>query len=249
VSEGGQAAAAAFGSYMVDFAVRIDQDRPPYDGERARAFDAAARHSALVRFLRVTILGGAVGSVALLVAIGVFDPFGRLAHDVSFSGLALDGAKVLMNKPKLAGFRKDGRPYLVNAQEAIQDVLHPTLVDLRAIDAEIGMAGNGVAHIIADKGHYDTANERMDVEGNVLVKSDQYDARLRSGSMDFKSGVYVSKEPVTVIIRDGSTVTADTMSAIDNGHQLSFEGRVRTFLPASETAPTPSNGQLKGTGP
>jgi len=152
-----------------------------------------------------------------------------------------------MNNPKLAGFRKDGRPYLVNAQEAIQDVLHPTLVDLRAIDADISMVGNGVAHMIADKGLYDTANERMDVEGNIRVKSDQYDARLKSGSMDFKSGAYASKDPVTVVIGDGSTITADTMSAIDNGHQLTFAGRVRTFMPASETAS--SNGQLKGTSP
>jgi lipopolysaccharide export system protein LptC len=232
---------------MVDFVIRIDQSRPPYAGERARAFAAAARHSALVRFLRVTILGGALGSVAFLVAIAVFDPFGRLGHEVSFSGLGLDGAKVLMNDPKLAGFRKDGRPYLVNAQEAIQDVLHPTLVELRVLDAEISMVGNGAAHMMADKGLYDTANERMDVEGNVRVKSDEYDARLRSCSMDFKSGVYASKDPVTVVIRDGSTITADTMSAIDNGHQLTFEGRVRTFLPAQETAP--SDGQLKGTSP
>jgi lipopolysaccharide export system protein LptC len=243
----GSAAGAAFGCHMVDFTVQIDRSTASYDDGRARAFAAAARHSALVRFLRWAILWGALSAVTMLVAIAVFDPFGRLAHDVSISGLGLDGTKVLMDNPKLAGFRKDGHPYLVNAQKAIQDVLHPTLVDLRGIDAEIGMAGPGVAHVIADKGLYDTANEHMDVEGNVRVKSDQYDARLQSGSMDFKGGVYVSKQPVTVVTTNGSTVTSDSMSAIDNGHQLTFEGHVRTYLPPDATAS--ANGQLKGTSP
>ena len=232
---------------MVDFTIQIDQDRPSYEGERARAFAAAARHSKLVRFLRWSILSSALGAVALLTAIAVFDPFGRLVHDVAFSGLGLDGAKVLMDNPKLAGFRKDGRPYLVNARKAIQDVLHPTLVELHGIDAEISMVGGGVAHVIADKGLYDTANEHMDVEGDVRVKSDQYDARLLTGSMDFKRGVYVTKDPVTVVTANGSTVTADAMSALDNGHQLTFEGHVRTFMPPEGTAS--ADGQLKGTSP
>ncbi|HLW90418.1 MAG TPA: lipopolysaccharide-assembly, LptC-related protein [Roseiarcus sp.] len=233
---------------MVDFAVRFEPTEPPYDAERARAFAAAARHSALVRLLRVAIFGGAVGTVAVLVAIAVFDPFGRLAHDVSVAGLGLDGSKVLMDKPKLSGFRKDGRPYLVNAQKAIQDVLHPTLVELRGIDGEMGLAANGAAHMTADTGLYDTANEHMDVTGNVRIKSEQYDVTARSGSIDFKSGVYISKEPVTVVTSNGATVSADSVSATDNGHLLTFVGRVRSTLqPQDQNAST--SAQLKGTNP
>jgi len=100
-----------------------------------------------------------------------------------------------MEHPKLAGFRKDGRPYLVNAQRAIQDALHPTLVELHGIDGDIAMTGSGVAHITANLGLYDTAKEHMDVSDNVRLRSPQYDVRLKSAGIDFKSGVYISKEP------------------------------------------------------
>src|SRR5208283_5067896 len=137
------------------------------------------------RFLRVALLGGAVGAVAVLTGIGLFDPFGRLAGGVSIDSIGVDGTKVTMAHPKLAGFRKDGRPYLVTAQKAVQDVLHPTLVELHEIDADITMAENGLAHMTAKSGVYDSVKEHMDVSDDVQVKSPQYNAWLKSASIDF----------------------------------------------------------------
>ena len=77
----------------------------------------------------------------MLLGVALFDPFGRLAGSVSVSGIGVDGTKVTMAHPKLAGFRKDGRPYLVTAQEAVQDALHPTLVELHGIAADITLGG------------------------------------------------------------------------------------------------------------
>ena len=222
---------------MADIAARIE----PVAGiqsagsvemvRRARAFAAAARHSTRVRFLRIALLGGAVGAVAVLLGIALFDPFGRLAGGVSIGGIGVDGTKVTMAHPKLAGFRKDGRPYLVIAQEAVQDALHPTLVELHGITADITMAESGLAHMTAKSGLYDSANEHMDVSDDVQVKSQQYNAWLRSASIDFKSGLYVSKEPVTVLTSTGTTLSGDAMSAIDNGKELVIEGHVKTVIP------------------
>ena len=233
---------------MADFVARAELNRSSYGGERARAFTAAARHSALVRFLRVAILVGAVGTVALLIAIALFDPFGKLIGDASVAGVGLDGTKVLMDSPKLAGFRRDGRPYLVNAKRAIQDVLHPTLVELRGIDAEVGIAGDGMSKVTADLGVYDSAKEHMEISQNVRVKSAQYDVRLQSASIDFKTGRYVSDEPVTVVATNGTTISADTVKAIDNGKQLIFEGHVRSTMQVGDQS-APTNAQLKGTDP
>jgi lipopolysaccharide export system protein LptC len=233
---------------MVNFAVAIEPSRSSYGGERAAAFSAAARHSKLVRFLRVAILAGAAGTIAILIAIAIFDPFGRSAGGASVGGLRLDGTKVMMERPKLAGFRRDGRPYLVNADRAIQDILHPTLVELRGIDAEVGIAGSGASKITADLGVYDSANEHMDISRNVHVKSDQYDVRLRSASIDFKVGVYLSHEPVAVVTSGGTTIDADSVTASDNGRQLSFEGHVRSVLQVGDAAQR-TGGELKGTDP
>lgn len=221
---------------MADIAARIETAGLPEAIRRANAFAAAKRHSAHVRFLRVALLGGAVGAVAMLTGIGLFDPFGRLAGGVSIDSIGVDGTKVTMAHPKLAGFRKDGRPYLVTAQKAVQDVLHPTLVELHEIDADITMAENGLAHMTAKSGVYDSAREHMDVSDDVQVKSPQYNAWLKSASIDFKSGLYVSEEPVTVVTSTGTTLSGDAMSAIDNGKELVVEGHVKTMIPSVSPA-------------
>jgi lipopolysaccharide export system protein LptC len=234
---------------MVDIASAI-QPSPPlaYARDREAAFARAARHSALVRFLRIAILVGAVGTVAILTVIAVFDPFGRAIRDLSVGGVALDGTRVMMDRPRLAGFRKDGRPYQVTADKAIQDVLHPTVVELRGVNAEVGIAASGVSKVTADKGVYDSATEHMDLSGDVHVKSDQYDVRLLSASIDFKAGVYKSSEPVTVVTSNGATINADRVAAVDNGRELIFEGRVRSVLQVGD-APARTSAELKGTDP
>ncbi len=222
---------------MSDIAARIEpvaniQSAGSGDAmRRANAFAAAARHSTRVRLLRFALLGGAVGAVAVLLGVALFDPFGRLAGSVSVSGIGVDGTKVTMAHPKLAGFRKDGRPYLVTAQEAVQDALHPTLVELHGIAADITLAENGLAHMTAKSGLYDSAQEHMDVSNDVQVRSPQYKAWLKSASIDFKSGLYVSNEPVTVLTSTGTTLSGDAMSAIDNGKELVIEGHVKTMIP------------------
>jgi lipopolysaccharide export system protein LptC len=232
----------------VNYAVAIEPDQAPYRGDRAAAFAAAQRHSKLVRLLRVAILGGAIGAIAILVLIAVFDPFGHVVADLSVGGLSLDGTRIAMDRPKLAGFRKDGRPYLVNAERAIQDVLHPTMVELRGIDAEVGIAGNGASKVTAEIGVYDSATEHMDLSRNIHVKSDEYDVRLQSASIDFKAGVYLSHDPVTVVTSNGATINADSVAALDNGRQLVFEGRVRSVLQVGD-APARTSAELKGTNP
>jgi len=222
---------------MADIAARIESvaaiqsTDSPEAMRRASAFAAAARHSARVRFFRVALLGGAVGAVAVLAGIALFDPFGRLAGGVSIDSIGVDGTKVTMAHPKLAGFRKDGRPYLVTAQKAVQDALSPTLVELHGIDADITMAESGLAHMTAKSGVYDSAKEHMDVSDDVRVKSPQYNAWLKSASIDFKSGLYVSNEPVTVVTSTGTTLSGDAMTAIDNGKELVIEGHVKTMIP------------------
>jgi lipopolysaccharide export system protein LptC len=229
---------------MVDFAVRIEPGAGALSAEAARragAFAAAARHSVRVRVLRVALLGGSVGAVLVLTGIAVFDPFGRLANTVSIDGIGVDGTKVTMAHPKLAGFRKDGHPYLVTAREAVQDALHPTLVELHQITADIATAGDGSAHMTARSGLYDSSKEHMDVSDDVEVKSPRYSVWLKSASIDFQSGHYASDEPVKVLMSGGTTLSGDTMTAVDNGKELVIEGNVRTVIPpapaADETKP------------
>ena len=132
---------------------------------------------------------------------------------MGFATLSVDGTKIVMDRPKLAGFRSDGQPYLLTAERALQDIKHPTIVELQKVDGEIGMAGGEATHLTADAGVYDSVSERMELSKNVRIKNGRFTVLLRSAKFDFKSGVYGSDDPVEVQAGDGTTVFADRAAA------------------------------------
>ena len=135
-----------------------------------------------------------------------------------------------MDRPKLAGFRNDGEPYLLTAERALQDVKHPTIVELQKVDGEIGITGGEATRLTADAGLYDSMSEHMDLSKNVRIKNSRFEVLLQSASFDFKSGAYGSDDPVEVHVGGGTTIFADRASARNNGQELTFEGHVKTRI-------------------
>lgn len=218
------------------------------DEARLRAFAAARRHSRLVGFLRVAAPAILVVVAASLIVVAVFHPFRAKIGELSIGELGVDGVKITMERPRLTGVRRDGRAYVVNAAKAIQDVTRPTFVELREVDADLGMADNGSLHITAAVGLYDSAGQSLDLSGDVRIHNSSYDVKLRSANVDIKGGVYRSDEPVTVVIASGATVLADSALARDNGQELTFSGHVKsTFLPDARSDAAPA--EMKGTNP
>ena len=201
---------------------------PPSD--RERVFAAARRRSSRVGFLRKAILVGVLGTVAAMILIAVFNPFSTKLRPLSFSNLSLDGSKITMAKPKLAGFRSDGQAYVLTAETALQDIKQPTIVELQKVEGDIGMAGGETTHVSADSGVYDSAAERMRLIGDVRIGNASFEVRLRSAAIDFKTGLYQSDEPVEVHMGDGTTILGDRAMARDNGRELTFEGHVKTRI-------------------
>jgi lipopolysaccharide export system protein LptC len=218
------------------------------DAARLRAFEAARRHSRLVRILRVATPSVVVLAVLTLTLGAIFDPFRTKAVDLSFSDLSVAGAKITMGRPKLTGVRRDGRAYTVNADKAIQDVKRPNFVELRGIDGDLGMADNTTLHIAAAVGFYDNGKQTLDLSQDVRIHSSSYDVRLASAHIDFKASSFQSDDPVNVVTASGATIAADSALARDNGEELTFSGHVRsTFAPESTAASAPA--EIKGTNP
>ncbi len=165
-----------------------------------------------------------------MILIAVFNPFSTKLGPLGFSNLSLDGSKITMAKPKLAGFRSDGQAYVLTAEKALQDIKQPEIVELQKVDGEIGMAGGEATRVSADSGVYDSAAERMRLIGDVRIGNTSFEVRLRSAAIDFKTGLYQSDEPVEVHMDDGTTILGDRAMARDNGRELIFEGRVRTRI-------------------
>ena len=215
---------------------------------RAGAFRAAARHSGRVRLLRRFIVLGAVGSVAAILAFSILDPFRALSSGVSINRIGLDGTRVTMELPRMAGFQKDGRAYTMKAASGVQDLKRPGVIELTDIEARFALADKSNAEVRAPKGIYDTIAETMDLSGAITVRSDSgYDMALRSARMEFKTSHVRTNDPVDVVMKTG-TVKADTMEISENGHKITFEGHVESMmLPA--TGEADARKSLKGTTP
>jgi lipopolysaccharide export system protein LptC len=211
---------------------------PPH--VREQAFARAKRRSARVRLSRLAILIGGLGAAAAVVVVAFFNPFATKLGSLGFNALSVEGTKIVMDRPKLAGFRSDGQPYVLTAERALQDVKQPTMVQLRRVVGDIGAAGGEATHLIADEGVYDSAGEHMDLSGNVQIKNGRSTVLLRTASFNFKSGVYGSDDPVEVQAGNGTTILADRASAINHGQEVSFEGHVRTrIVPQASQQPAP----------
>jgi lipopolysaccharide export system protein LptC len=226
-------------------ATRLVAVAPPQD--REQAFAKAKRRSARVRWLRRAILISGLGGVASTLVVALYNPFAAKLGSLSFGALSVEGTKIVMDRPKLAGFRSDGQPYVLTAERALQDIKQPTVVQLRKVDGEIGMAGGEATHLVADTGVYDSVGEHMELADNVRIKNGRFTVLLRSARFDFKSGIYGSDDHVQVQTGDGTTILADRASAINHGQELTFEGHVQTRIVPQANQEPPS--ELKGTNP
>src|SRR5271169_1009640 len=168
----GATRAERMASFASSSATRRVGVAPPPD--REHAFAKAKRRSGRVRLLRLAILIGGLGTVAATFVVAFFNPFATKLGALNFNALSVEGTKIVMDRPKLAGFRSDGQPYLLTAAQALQDVKQPTMVQLRKVDGEIGATGGEATHLSADAGVYDNLAERMELSGNVRIKNGRF---------------------------------------------------------------------------
>ncbi len=217
--------------------------------DSSRAFRLANRHTRHVRWMRRGIVLGVAALSLGIVGYVFFDPFRVMLPDnVSVSSAGLNGSRVTMQKPKMSGFRADGRPYDFTAETAVQDLRKPNELELNQLDAHVTMPDKTVAHIVADKGLYDASKDVMDLEGNIhLSGASGYDVRMSKAHVQFKGGDVSTPEPVTVLMQSGA-VSADQMTMVDNGKQITFVGHVHSVMqPASQATAASNPPIIKGT--
>jgi lipopolysaccharide export system protein LptC len=192
------------------------------------AFLAAMRHSQRVRLLRRAIPLICVLTLGFFGLSLVLDLAKGPVKGVGMDNIRIEGSKIAMEKPRLSGFKRDGRSYEITATTALQDLKSPNQVELTTLKARIQTGNDGWAHLSAATGLYDSKSERLEVAGGVLVKTESgLDATLKDAAIDLKAGTVLTQKPVEVRMPQGQ-VFADTMRIIDNGRQIVFDGKVRS---------------------
>ena len=192
------------------------------------AFVAAARHSRRVRFLRRVIPLGMMLMLVFMIARSFVGYIGGI--DASSDGVSIQGRKIVMEKPKLSGFKRDGRSYELTATTATQDLKTPNMVELDRLTARMQTGNDGWANLSGARGTYDSKIERLEVDGGLTVKTETgLDAKLQDAQIEFKAGTIITDKPVEVKMPQGE-VTAERMQVLDNGKRLVFEGRIRSMF-------------------
>jgi len=206
-------------------------------------FAAAARHSRMVRVLRVAVPAAVLLAMASIVLISVINPFRILAPNnvpVDMSNLVVSGTKITMETPHLAGFSTDQRPYELWAKAAIQDLADPDHVELKTLRAKVMMEDKSTVTMDARTGFFDSKQQMLDLRKDIFLQSSTgYEARLSQAYVDINKGTVTSDEHVDVKLLNG-TLTADRLRIINSGEIVRFEGNVvMNLIMESPPAPEP----------
>jgi len=213
---------------------------PAYQAGMDARFAVAARHSRLVRILRVAVPVAVLVSVAAIVLVSIFNPFRMLLPKlpVDMGNLVVSGTKITMESPHMAGFSADQRPYEVWAKTATQDVTNPDHVELKGLRAKMLSQDQSTITLTARDGSMNTKDQLLDLRHDIyLHTSTGYEAWLSQAAIDMAKGEVASDERVKVKLTNG-TLSSDRLRIVGSGEVIRFEGNVVMHLDNMNTVPS-----------
>ena len=215
---------------------------PAYQAGMEARFAIAARHSRIVRALRIAVPAAVTLSMAAIVLVSIFNPFRMLLPKLplDMENLVVSGTKITMESPHMSGYTPDRRPYEVWAKTATQDVTDPDHVELKTLRAKVLMEDQSTVTLDALTGLMDTKQQLLDLHKDIYLQTTAgYEAWLSQAFVDMVKGSVTSEEHVDVKWADG-TVSADKLRITGGGEVVRFDGHVVMNidkLPPPETEP------------
>jgi lipopolysaccharide export system protein LptC len=219
---------------------------PAYQAGMEARFAIAARHSRIVRVLRVAVPAAVILSMAAIIVVSVFNPFRMLLPKlpVDMENLVVSGTKITMESPHMAGYTPDRRPYEVWAKTATQDVTDPDHVELKTLRAKVLTEDQSTVTLDALTGVMDTKQQLLDLHKDIYLQtSTGYEAWLSQAFVDMAKNTVTSDEHVDVKWADG-TISSDKLKITGGGEVVRFEGHVVMNIdklppPTAEPEPAP----------
>jgi lipopolysaccharide export system protein LptC len=221
---------------------------PVYQASLEARFAMAARHSRMVRILRIAVPGAVALAMAGVIGISVFNPFRMLMPrlPLDMGNLVVSGTKITMESPHLSGYTPDQRPYEMWAKTAVQDVTDPDHVELNKLRTKLLMQDSSTVFLDSLTGLFDNKAQTLDLHKDIFLQTTTgYEARLTQAHVDMVKNTVDSDEHVDVKLTNG-TLSSDRLRIINGGEIIRFEGNVVMNLDhlntddASQTAPEPA---------
>jgi lipopolysaccharide export system protein LptC len=210
---------------------------PAYQASLEARFAVAARHSRMVRILRVAVPAAVSVAIAVVIGISIFNPFRMLMPKLplDMGNLVVSGSKITMESPHLAGYTPDQRPYELWAKTAVQDLTDSDHVELNKLTTKLLMQDGSTAFLDARTGLFDNKAQTLDLHKDIFLKTTNgYEARLTQAFIDLAKNTVDSDEHVDVKLPNG-TLSSDRLHMIDGGAIMRFEGNVVMHLDHLDT--------------
>ena len=200
-----------------------------------RTVRSAVRHSRFVRVLRVALPVAVVVSIGTYVVLTYFSPMAALASLPSVSGkLGVQGSKITMESPKIAGIGRNQRGYQLTAETAVQDITKPDQLELKNLRAEIEMADADMLVVTAKNGTYHTRMDKVTLREHVVFTTAQgLTAKMREAVIDMKKGTLQSDQAVDFRLPSGR-VQSNGVEIEESGEVVRFTRGVVFDLDAQE---------------
>jgi lipopolysaccharide export system protein LptC len=205
---------------------------PAYQASLEARFAIAARHSRMVRMLRVAVPAAVILAMAAIVGISIFNPFRMLMPKLPLDvgNVVVSGTKITMESPHLSGYTPDQRPYEMWAKTATQDLTDPDHVELKTLRAKVLMEDRSTVVLDARTGMFDNKLQTLDLHKDIFLQTTTgYEARLTQAFVDMGKGTVTSEEHVDVKLTNG-TLSSDRLRVTGGGEVVVFEGNVVMHL-------------------
>ncbi|MGQ0677051.1 MAG: LPS export ABC transporter periplasmic protein LptC [Rhodospirillales bacterium] len=141
-----------------------------------------------------------------------------------------EAATVRMIKPRFTGIDAANRPYVVTAEDAVQQPGDPSVVELLRPKGDITLANGSWVALMGDNGNYYKDLKVLDIHGRVTLFHDSgYEFRTQTARFDMNTSSAEGNERV-----DGQgpfgTLVAEGFRVTNRGAVVHFLGRSRMVI-------------------
>ncbi len=158
----------------------------------------AERYSRFVVIMKRALPLAAAALIAAVLAYALQPrQQGRDRVAMTFQRLGIVNNDLAMMKPRLTGVDSEGDPYVVTADEAIQDRHDVKRAQLRNVQGDAAMKDGSWIGATATSGLLDGTAHRLDLQGEIALYSDGgYELHTTSASVSMRSGIITGDRAV-----------------------------------------------------
>jgi lipopolysaccharide export system protein LptC len=168
-----------------------------WKARRRASVGAVQRYSRFVVFMKRALAATAV-AVLLAVLAYTLQPRQQYSKHIAmtFQSLGIVNDDLAMMKPKLNGVDSDGDPFVVTADQAVQDPHNAKRAQLRNVEADVQLKNGRWLNATATRGYLDATARKMWLSGLIDIFSDDgYEVHTTAAAVDMDSGVITGDQP------------------------------------------------------